>query len=198
MISTVILASGKSTRMGKNKLLLPFKEHTIIEEVIDNSLKSNSDEIILVYKDRTIGEIGKNKGIKTIYNSEYEKGQSTSVKKGLGEVSPNSQGILFVLGDMPLIHEEIMNKIINTFKNTKKTIIVPLYNGKRGNPVLFHRKWKNNIMDISGDHGPRKLIMENPNEIEYVHIYDCKFNLDVDSKGDYERVKMLIEENKSI
>ncbi|MCT4592879.1 MAG: molybdenum cofactor cytidylyltransferase [Anaeromicrobium sp.] len=193
MISTVILASGKSTRMGKNKLLLPFKDHTIIEEIIDNSLKSNSDEIILVYKDEIIGKIGKNKGIKTIHNRDYEKGQSTSVKKGLEQVSPNSKGILFILGDMPLINEKIINKIINVFKNTKKAIIVPLYDGKRGNPVLFHKKWKASIMNISGDYGPRQIIMDNLDEIEYVHIDDCKFNLDVDSKVDYERVKMLIK-----
>ncbi|WP_168198344.1 molybdenum cofactor cytidylyltransferase [Crassaminicella thermophila] len=187
MVGAVILAAGMSRRMEEGKLLLPFNGHTIIEEVIDNVKKSKVDFIEIVYghEGEKIKRIANKKEIVSIYNPDYKKGQSTSVKLGMKNMPNRIEGVLFILGDQPFINSFVINRIIDAFYSYKASIVVPLYEGKRGNPVLFHRKWRESIYSLKGDEGARKILLQNPDKIRYVEFDDSSYNLDIDTKEDY-------------
>ncbi|MBF8982914.1 molybdenum cofactor cytidylyltransferase [Lutibacter sp. B2] len=188
MISAVILAAGMSQRMKEAKLFLPFKKHTIIEEVIDNAKSSKVDEIYIVHGDDVDRwrRIANTKGVVPIYNSNYKKGQSTSVKAGMERISRSTDGVLFLLGDQPFIKSNIINEIIDKFHRTDRaSIIVPRYERKRGNPVLFHLKWKNDLLSLIGDQGARSIFIKNNDEVSYIDFDNKFYNLDIDTKEDY-------------
>lgn len=193
MIAAVILAAGTSRRMGKTKLFLPYKNHTIIEEVIDNVKASKADFICLVYGNE--GErwqkLAGKKEISCIWNSEYLKGQSTSVIKGVEAVPDEAEGIVFVLGDQPFVSYKVIDKIIDTFYEREASIVVPIYAGIRGNPVLFDIKWRKELLHIAGDKGGREIIVENSDEVVHVHFEDLLFNMDIDTEEEYQKALMF-------
>jgi molybdenum cofactor cytidylyltransferase len=190
MISAVILAAGKSERMGKAKLFLPFNKQTVIEEVIDQVKASQVYHIRLVYGDwedkwRRIAE---KKGIPIIHNPDYQQGQSTSVRVGVRSLPDEAEGIIFILGDQPLIKSEVIDRLINIFYLCRPSIVAPIYQGKRGNPVLFHRKWREELLALSGDRGAREILQQHSHEVLKVYFAEGIYNMDIDTEEDYQRL----------
>ena len=173
MISTILLAAGQSLRMnGENKLLKQINGIPLIKCTVKNILASAVDELIIVlgHEDNLLkNTIGINKKTKFIYNKDFKKGMSSSIKVGLNEISKKSQGFFISLGDMPNINQNIYNKLIKSMSNYnnklkpihKKEIIIPTFEGQEGNPVLFSKFMKNKIMNLDGDIGAKKIIEQN-------------------------------------
>lgn len=185
MITGIIMASGFSNRMGRDKLILEINGIPIIERVIKVVKKSTIDEIILVYREERIKEIGIKNTIKTIYNDKAELGQSESIKIGIKNSSLNSEGFMFFVGDQPFINTEIINRLIMAFKEGKYSIVVPEYNGKRGNPVIFSSKFKKELLEIKGDIGGRDIIKKRYNDVKIVSINDSIAGRDIDYWNEY-------------
>ena len=160
MISAIILAAGLSSRMGKNKLLLPLGKQSVIEHVVEKVSKSQVDEIIVVLGNdaKDIEAVLDRFDIKTVVNSNYIKGQSTSVKVGIREVDDHTEGALFIMGDQPMIKTGIINDIIHKFSECECSIVVPTYNNQRGNPVLFGNLWFEELNHVQGDKGGRDIL----------------------------------------
>ena len=168
MISTILLAAGQSLRMnGENKLLKQINGIPLIKCTVKNILASAVDELIIVlgHEDNLLkNTIGINKKTKFIYNKDFKKGMSSSIKVGLNEISKKSQGFFISLGDMPNINQSIYNKLIKSMSSYnkklkpihKKEIIIPTFEGREGNPVLFSKFMKNKIMNLDGDIGAKK------------------------------------------
>jgi len=110
MISGIIMASGFSRRMKRDKLLMKINNKQIIKYVIEAAKESNLDEIILVYRREEIKNIGKNYNIKTIYNEKAHLGQCQSIIKGIEEA--RGSGYMFLAGDQPFINYILINKLI--------------------------------------------------------------------------------------
>ncbi|MCT8977545.1 molybdenum cofactor cytidylyltransferase [Clostridium sp. CX1] len=191
MISAIILASGFSNRMGENKLLLPYRDKPIIEHVIDVVLSCNFNDIVLICKDSYVLNLGKRKGIKTIINKSSEKGQSEAVKLGIKD-SITSSGYMFFTGDQPLIQAELIKLLLVKFEENKDLIIIPKYNYRRGSPVIFPNKYKEELLKLEGDIGGRAVINNHKNEIAFVDITDKYFFFDVDTPEDYETLLTII------
>ncbi|MBD8047890.1 MAG: molybdenum cofactor cytidylyltransferase [Clostridium argentinense] len=187
MVNAVIMASGYSTRMGKNKLLLPFRDRPIIEHVIDAVKKCTFNEIILVGKDSKILDIGKSKNILTVLNTESYKGQSQSIKLGILNTSP-ADGYMFFTADQPLIDSYTINLLLDTFAKNKNSIIVPRYKNKSGSPTIFSVKFKEQLLDLQGDIGGRSIIHNNSNKVLFVDLKSNYPLLDVDTIKDYENI----------
>lgn len=197
MITGIILASGFSSRMGRDKLLLNFEGEKIIEKVIKASKKSNLDEVILVYRKKEVGIIGKKYGINTVYNGNSYLGQSQSVKLGILNSNNRTKGYMFLVGDQPYLTHNIINKIIKEFYNKKNHIIVPYFAGKKGNPVLFPLSFKKQLLNIEGDKGGRAIIEKNPNSVYRMFFRDKKLGIDIDSPNDLVMYKEGIYEESS-
>lgn len=189
MITGIILASGFSSRMGRDKLLLDVGGEKIIEKVIRIGQESDLDEIILVYRKPEVGEIGEKYGITTVYNESPHLGQSESLKLGILNASDETKGYMFLVGDQPYLTHRTINKIIKEFYKKENFIIVPYYAGVKGNPVLFPLSFKEQLLEIEGDLGGRDIIKENPNLVSRIFFKDKKLGIDIDTPGDLDIYK---------
>jgi len=189
-ITGIILAAGSGVRMDKTKQLLPFKNKPLLSHVIENARQSNLYETIVVLGHRA-DDIKKTvdfSGTKTIINKEYLKGQSTSLIKGLENVSPICDAAMFLLGDQPLITPSTLNTIIQAFNTSKSPITIPYYNNIRGNPVIIVRSLFHELKLLSGDTGPRVLFKKFEKSILKVQVSDNAILIDVDTKADYNKL----------
>lgn len=191
MIYAIIMAAGLSRRMGKdNKLLLDLKDKKIVEHVILTCLESNIDETIIVYSDEKVGSLGKKYNLKTIFNPIATQGMSTSIVRAIKQVPDSADGVIILLGDMPFVNIDTINRMINELKGKSlhEKIIVPYFNGKRGNPVVFGKKYFVQLAEIKGDKGARDIINSNKESVIRLEIKENKENIDIDTKEMYQDI----------
>lgn len=186
-ISAILLAAGKSTRMGKPKQLMPFGESTILEQAVDNFLGSGVSEVIVVigHKAEEVREILAAKPVKLVVNPDYEQGMSTSIIAGLKRVDNQAKAVTLALGDQPLIDSQTINKLIDEFDKSSKGIVIPTYQGKRGHPVIFDMKYKGELLKIRGDIGGREIIREHPDDVLEVAVRSEGVCIDIDTADSY-------------
>jgi molybdenum cofactor cytidylyltransferase len=186
-ISVILLAAGESKRMGRPKLLLPFNSTTILEKSIDNFLNSNVDEIIVVVGYRAeelLSRIAK-KPVKIVANPRYDSGMSTSVISGLNVVDRKAQGVMIALADQPLINNRVIDDLVDGFRKGKKGIVIPIYRGRQGHPVIFSLKYKKELLKLKGDVGGRQLIDKHPDDVFQVLVDSQSVIADIDTLDDY-------------
>ena len=174
MISAILLAAGQSKRMnGENKLVKKIKATSVINHSVRNIMASSIDELIIVlgYQKEIIEKIiDKNKNIKFVFNKDFESGMASSIKTGLKNLSKKTESFFICMGDMPMVNKYILNLLIKSKNN--KEIIVPTYKGQQGNPVLFDKLMKEEIMNITGDVGDKKIKELNKDKILNIEIND--------------------------
>ena len=194
-VSCLLLAAGLSSRMTiGNKLLLKIKKITIIEITIENLILSNIDDlyVILGHQSNLFIKILKKFNVPLILNKSYKKGMSSSIKEGMLTIDAKSNGVMICLADMPRINTNTYNALIKTFKTfyTKKNpvIVIPEYNKKNGNPVIFSNHFFSYLKNITGDKGAKTLITKNKKYIKKVNILNNSILKDVDNKKMYEEL----------
>ena len=174
MISSILLAAGKSKRMiGENKLIKKIQGIPLIKHSVKNILASSVDELIVVlgYQNEIIEKIiDKHQKIKFVFNKDFEKGMATSIKTGINNLSKETEAFFVCLGDMPFINKDIFNMLIKS--KSKKEIVVPTYKNKQGNPILFQISMKEKIMTIDGDIGAKKILELNKDKILNIETND--------------------------
>jgi len=191
MITGIILASGFSTRMNKDKLMMKLNNEFIIEHVLKNAINSKLDDLILVYRNNDIAKLSLNPKIRLVYNGEAYHGQSESIKLGILNAQENSD-YLFLLGDQPFVFSSIINRIIDEYSINKGKIMVPYYVGQRGNPAIIPNEYRNELLSLSGDEGARKIIHKYKDIIKKVKFDNSIYNLDIDNINDYEKAKEFL------
>ena len=188
MISAIILAAGLSKRMELgNKLLLEKKETPIIKITLDNIKAAKVKEIIIVLgkNSKSFKNVIEDKSVKLYFNSNYKNGISSSIKKGIEKVDNSCEGALICLADMPSIKTSTYNKIIDAFYKYKKQNIIPYFNKKKGNPVLFSKSYFKYITNITGDVGARNLIRKNKKDFKKLTVADEGILEDIDNNEQY-------------
>lgn len=188
MISAIVMASGFSRRMGENKLLMDFNGKTIIENTFEALKKYDFKEVIVVSQYEEVLKIANKYQFKFVLNDNAQIGQSESIKLGIRN-SGKCDGYMFFVGDQPLINNDDVKELINEFGENKEYIVIPRYDNKTGNPVIFPKCLKNNLLSLKNDEKGKKVINEY-DKIKYVNV--SKYTLlDVDTKLDYENLKKL-------
>jgi molybdenum cofactor cytidylyltransferase len=193
MLSAVALAAGLSTRMGKNKLLLDFKTKPLITHAVDTLLASEVDEVVVVlgHEADKVRDKLQGRQVRLVQNPDYCEGLSTSVRVGVRAVSPQAEGIMIYLADQPLLESADLNYIVRAFtyaKTVNKRIVVPVFNGQRGNPVILDSSYKEAILGVVGDIGCRGVIKRYPDEVFVIEMENDHVVRDVDNIDDYEQV----------
>ena len=188
MVSAILLAAGESKRMGEPKLLLPFGNSTILEQAVDNLLNSRVDEVIVVLGDRAQEMIKRiaNRPVKVAINPVYHEGMGTSIVSGLSLIDNKALAVMLVLADQPLIDSETINKLIEAFFSHDKGIVIPAYKGRRGHPIIFSTKYKEELLGLKGDTGGRQIIREYPDDILEVAVNSQSINIDIDTVNNYQ------------
>lgn len=187
-VTAVILAAGKSSRMGQIKQLLPFDNKVLLQHVIDSVQLSivNTALLILGFQSEEIKRSIDPKGLKIIKNNQYLNGMSSSIKSGLSSLSKDCEAVIFILGDQPLVSVELLNKMVDFYSSSKPDILIPTYKNKRGNPVLFSRSMFPELEKLQGDTGGRELFQSHSQLIQYLEVEDSNILLDVDTPADYQ------------
>ena len=195
MMSAIVLAAGLSTRMGEvNKLLLPFRDKTVIVSVVDNIINSGVEEVIVVtgYDAEKVQNLLKHLDTKIIYNENFKKGMTSSIQKGVSIAKGDSY--MICLGDMPFITNEEYLHIKTSFENHTQSneacICVATYNNKKGNPVIFSSFYKNEILKQSNPEGCKGIILSNKQNVYYVEMNNANILRDIDTRDDYNQASI--------
>ncbi len=187
MVSAILLAAGSSRRMGKqNKLLLPWNGRPMIARVAEQIQRSKAGEIIVVlgHEAEKIRSALANFKLSFACNAQHEKGMTSSIQTGIRASSPNSSGYLICLGDMPRLQTEDYDAIIREISGQKE-ILLPLYRGKRGNPVFFSRHFKGEILAHTEAEGCRKILQTHPQLLRTIPMANDHILHDIDKPEDY-------------
>ncbi|ESR22476.1 NTP transferase domain-containing protein [Lutibaculum baratangense] len=163
-ISALILAAGQSRRMGAvNKLLQPVAGKPIVRHVVEAALASSCREVVVVtgHQREEVEEVLAGLDVRFVWNPDYGEGLSTSLRAGIGALSDGSEGALVLLGDMPRVEPGLIDALVAAFAPEEgRQIVVPVHQGKRGNPVLWARRYFDDLRSLKGDVGARHLIGE--------------------------------------
>ena len=196
-ISATILAAGSSQRMGDNKLLLPFQDNTLINVVCKTIIDSYLKPVFVVtgFENKKVLESLPKSIDKIVYNEEWSRGMATSINKAISSLPNNIDGNMIVLGDMPLVTVKTINKLHQVFLNNNgNKIIYADYLGEQANPVIFPRKFFDEILHLNGDKGCKKIIYKNRKNSIGVPIDSSEVIFDCDTKDDYsDLVSMKID-----
>jgi molybdenum cofactor cytidylyltransferase len=184
-IAALILAAGQSRRMGEvNKLLIDIDGKPMVRRVAETILAAPVTPIVAVLgheRDRVRAAFAGLK-LRAVYNPDYAAGISTSLKRGLAALPDDIDGVLVCLGDMPLVGPKEIERLIGAFNPTEgRAIIVPTGHGKRGNPVLWAKRFFPEMQDIAGDVGARHLIGAYPELVAEVEMTGEGVLLDIDT-----------------
>ncbi|MEE9554245.1 MAG: nucleotidyltransferase family protein [candidate division Zixibacteria bacterium] len=187
-ISGVVLAAGKSSRMGPNKLLLRYRDHSVIEEVLTQISNSDLGEVMVITgfeNDKVKGVIKKfSDSFRIVYNGKYEMGRAESIKRAVENVAGDSDALLFMVGDKPTVKTELINKAIDEFKRKSQSILYVMTPEGRGHPIIFSKKFFGKLLGLSGDLVGNELIEKYKNDV--IELADDHIQVDIDTPDDYE------------
>jgi molybdenum cofactor cytidylyltransferase len=184
-IGALILAAGQSRRMGEvNKLMIDIDGKPMVRHVAETVLASRATPAVAVLgheRDRVRGAFSGLK-IRCVYNPDYADGISTSLRRGLAALPDDLDGVIVCLGDMPLLGAAEIGRLIDAFNPVEgRAIVVPTRRGKRGNPVLWSKRFFPEMQEIAGDVGARHLIGAYPEAVVEVEMTGEGTLLDIDT-----------------
>ncbi|MFL5239876.1 MAG: NTP transferase domain-containing protein [Rhizomicrobium sp.] len=186
-IGAVVLAAGASSRMADNKLLVSLNGEPLVRRAVEAALESEASPIVVVTgKDAEVTRRAlAGCTIDFANNPDFSEGLSTSLKLGLRQLPENCDGAVIVLGDMPAVTPQLIDRLIAAFNPEEdRAICVATHNGKRGNPVLFARRFFEEIEAIQGDVGARGLIGTYPELVCEVEAGSDAPLIDIDTPED--------------
>jgi len=190
MISLVVLAAGKSTRMKKNKLLLKIDGETLIEHIMKAAKESSAEEVIVVlgYEAQKIREKLAKLDCKLVVNENYMKGQSGSVKVGLSAVSSNAEAVMILPADVALIDPESINRVVEEYRKSKNRIVIASHQQQSGHPILIDRTLFPEVTKIDEDSfGLKAVINRHRAEIKYVEVGTENVLIDIDTREEFDK-----------
>ncbi|HEU4728095.1 MAG TPA: NTP transferase domain-containing protein, partial [Kofleriaceae bacterium] len=182
-IAAIVLAAGRASRMGSNKLVAELDGEPIVRRTVRAVLGSRARPVIVVTGHEAEAVRGALAGldVRCVHNPDYAEGMSTSLRVGLAAAGAASAALI-CLGDMPRLRAEHFDAVIDAFRAGDPTeIIVPTADRKRGNPVLWPRTYFAEIAALSGDVGARALIDRHADQVRLVAIDDPAILVDVDT-----------------
>ncbi len=196
MICAIVLAAGSSRRMGVQKLLLPFGGKTVITHIVDQLLESSVDNVrvVLGNQAKRISRELSGRPVSIVINDNYKSGMLSSVRCGLRRLPPQCRAVLVALGDQPSIASKLVNRMLQAFARSERSILVPLYKGRRGHPILFSITHRGEVLTHYEDVGLRGLLHAHPDDVHELSVSISSVLSDMDYPEDYRRELMSIEQ----
>ena len=183
-IAAIVLAAGKSSRMGHNKLLAEVAGNPMAAWAVAAAREAGCSEIVVVTgRDRDAVEAAlAAEDLTFVHNPAYEDGLASSLKTGIAALGDDIDGAVVLLGDMPKVSAAHLRALTAAFRPEEgAAICVPSFEGKRGNPVLFARRYFPEIQTLGGDNGARALIAEHADAVAEAPVEDDGILRDIDT-----------------
>lgn len=188
MISAIILAAGKSARMGQNKLLMKWGDVTVLEKVIQTIQGSGIEDIVVVTSNELRDAKITNHELRiTINQTNHE--MLSSLQLGLQNQKAASEATIICLGDQPQIESRSVRAVCEAYQKSKSNLVVPSYQNRRGHPWLVAKPLWNEILNMKENQTPRDFLNAHANEIEYVNVDTPTILQDLDTPEDYLKYK---------
>jgi molybdenum cofactor cytidylyltransferase len=183
-IAALVLAAGQARRMGANKLVAELGGKPLVRHVVEAALASQAAGVTVIggHEPERLAAALAGSGVSLLHNPDYASGLSTSLRRGLAALPRDVDGALVLLGDMPRVSAAVIDRLIAAFNPLEgRALCVPTWQGKRGNPLLFARRYFAEVQAIEGDQGARQLLSEHPDAVAEVAMPDDAVLTDVDT-----------------
>lgn len=199
LIAVIVLAAGRSSRMGAHKLLLPLGGKPIVAHTVSAALASPLRPVVVVLghdaaRVRAALPAG---DVLVVENPAYADGLSMSLRVGLDALPEDVTGVVVALADQPLVTATHLRRIADAARATGTMIAVATYDGQRSNPTYFARSCFNELRAVSGDAGGRIVIARHPADVVSVEMGDASASLDVDVPADYDQILAVWRQRSS-
>lgn len=181
----ILLSAGASTRLGRPKQLLPYGEKTLVQHVLDMALAASPKLVVMVtgaHRDL----LPENNSYHTIYNADWKEGIASSIRSGLNamlKIEPGLDAVIFIVCDQPYISARLLKEMMDAHAATEKEIVACSYADTVGIPALFGKSFFDALLQLKGDEGAKRIIMQNPGSVAVVDF--PQGNIDIDTAGDY-------------
>jgi molybdenum cofactor cytidylyltransferase len=184
-VTAIVLAAGRSTRMGApNKLLADVAGKPMVRHVIEAALASRATPVLLVtgHQKSKVRSALAELDVTFVANPDYAAGLSSSLKAGIAAASAAASGALVLLGDMPRITSDHIDRLIAAFDAADgQAIIVPVHEGRRGNPILWPKAFFAEMLQLDGDSGAKRLLGLHAGNVREVDLGTDAIFADIDT-----------------
>jgi molybdenum cofactor cytidylyltransferase len=181
MLAAVILAGGASRRMGAPKALLSYQGRPFLEHLLDVARhpKIGVRRIVLGADAEPIAKEVNLSSDEIVINDQWEKGQLSSIQAALRSLPPQTDGVILLLIDHPLISSTLVSELVESFYSSSKPIVLPVHEGRRGHPVIFSSALYQELMDAPLETGARSVVWAHAGEVQIVQTSEegCVLNL---------------------
>jgi len=196
-VAALVLAAGRSTRMGAvNKLIAEIGGKPLVRIAAEQALASRASPVIVVtgHEKEKVEAAGTGLPVRFAHNAAYGDGLGGSLKAGIAAVPKDADGVIVCLGDMPQVDSGLIDTLIAAFDPGKGAlVVVPSIDGRRGNPVVWSRRFFPDLMAVVGDVGARHLIGSYAEAVIEVPVAGAAALTDVDTPESFSAVKAEIE-----
>lgn len=197
-ITAIVLAAGASRRMGRPKQLLPWGDATILGQTLHNLQQSLVEDVIVVtgHAAEAVRAIAREYGARVMHNDDYDEGEMlSSLQTAVAALPDTCEAILVVLADQPLIGPHVFNKLLQAYMAEEGDLLAPVYEGRRGNPVLFGRRYFEGLLALPQGAAPRDLLRQHGHELRLIDVGTEAILQDIDRPGEYERLRPQEEDS---
>jgi molybdenum cofactor cytidylyltransferase len=197
-VAALVLAAGRSTRMGAvNKMLAEIGGKPLVRIAAEQAVASHAQPVIVItgHEREKVEAALNGLPVRFVHNRDFAEGLGTSLKAGIGAVPQEADGAIVCLGDMPQVDAALINRLIAAFDPERGAlVVVPSIEGRRGNPVVWSRRFFHDLMSVQGDIGARYLIGNYSEAVVEVPVTGDAALRDVDTPESLSAVKAEIEQ----
>jgi molybdenum cofactor cytidylyltransferase len=189
-IAAIVLAAGRSSRMGANKMLLPLDGHPLVWHMVQTACASSADVVLVVLGNEadTVAAALPEGQYQRVDNPHFADGLSTSLQAGLDALPAEIDGALILLADTPRTSLATLESILAAARESPERIVATNQGGKPTPPVYWPRALFADLHTIHGDEGGRSLLARSPDAVRLVELAQPDEALDIDAPEDYQRI----------
>ncbi|MEW9310216.1 NTP transferase domain-containing protein [Labrys neptuniae] len=194
-VAAIVLAAGRSTRMGgSNKLLEDYAGKPLVRHAVEAALASKAGSVTVVtgHQQAEVRDALAGLAVSFVHNPDFAEGLSTSVRAGIAALPAECDAALIALGDMPLVDAALLDRLISAFEPDKGALIVlPVTERQRGNPVIWARRFFDELQAIEGDAGGRQILKANGDAVVEIPVSSSAASFDVDTREALAQLRQL-------
>ena len=185
-ISAIVLAAGSSRRMGADKLSLPWGDGTVLDAALRPFLDlPEVDEVVVVVRGGAAPDFRPGRAL-VLVNENADEGMGSSLRVGVAGADPAAEAYVLALGDMPELRADLVARLLAAWRSSGKGILVPVFDGRRGHPVVIAGSYRAALLASSGDVGARRVLAKNERDTVLHLVSDPAVVTDFDTHEGYQ------------